>query len=138
MAEAVVILPPDVAREQVVERRDRPAPRDVAADLQPLRVLVDHRVDDVDEGLVAGEEAVAAGEQVAFQPALALVLGEHLHHAAVGREMIVVRQALGVPRAVGDLEDVLPAVGVVLVGAEEAKVARLEIALHRRRAGTVP
>ena len=29
MAEAVVILPPDVAREQVVERRDRPPPRNV-------------------------------------------------------------------------------------------------------------
>ena len=40
-------------------------------DLEPFGVLVDHRVDDVDEGLVAGEEAVAAGEQVAFEPALA-------------------------------------------------------------------
>ena len=43
-------------REQVVERRDRPPPRDPARDLQPLRVLVEHRVDDVDERLVAVEE----------------------------------------------------------------------------------
>jgi hypothetical protein len=35
-------------------------------------VLVEHRIHDVDEGLVAGEEAVAAGEQIALQPALAL------------------------------------------------------------------
>ena len=43
-------------------------------DLQPLRVLVEHRVDDVDERLVAVEEAVPAGEQVALEPALAQVL----------------------------------------------------------------
>ena len=66
-------------REQVVERGDRPAPGDLAGHLQPLGVLVEHRVDDVDEGLVAVEEAVAAGEQVALEPALAVVLGEHLH-----------------------------------------------------------
>jgi hypothetical protein len=61
-------------------------------DLQPLGVLVEHRVDDVDERLVAVEEAVAAGQQVALEPALALVLAEHLHHAAVGREVVVVGQ----------------------------------------------
>ena len=31
------------------------------------------------------------GEQISFQPALAQVLAEHLHHAAVGREMVVSR-----------------------------------------------
>ena len=61
-----------------------------AADLQPLRVLVDHRVDDVNERLVAGEEAVSAGQEVAFEPALALMLGEHLHDAAIRREVVVV------------------------------------------------
>src|SRR5450756_2493966 len=55
-------------RQQIVERCDRTAPRDVAGDLQPLRVLVEHRVDDVDEGLVAVEEAVPAGQEVALQP----------------------------------------------------------------------
>ena len=33
-----------------------------------------------------------AGEQVALEPALALVLAEHLHHAAVGRDVIVAGQ----------------------------------------------
>jgi hypothetical protein len=36
--------------------------------------LVEHRVDDVDEGLVAVEEAVAAGQQIALEPALTLML----------------------------------------------------------------
>ena len=84
-------------REQVVERGDRPAPRDAARHLQPLRVLVEHRVDDVDEGLVAVEEAVPAGQQVALEPALAEVLGEHLHHAPVRAEVLVGRQRLGDP-----------------------------------------
>ena len=80
--EAVVVLPPDQRTEQVVELSDGLAPGNLARGLEPLGVLVHHRVDDVDEGLVAGEEAVAAGEQIALEPALAHVLAEHFHHAA--------------------------------------------------------
>ena len=87
---AIVVLAPDVAGQQIVERGDRPSPLDLVANLQPLRMLVDHGIDDVDEGLVAGEEAVPAGQQIAFEPALALVLAQHLHHASVGRKMVVV------------------------------------------------
>ena len=86
-------------REQVVERGDRPPPRDRARHLQPLRVLVEHRVDDVDEGLVAVEQAVPAGQEVALEPALAEVLREDLHHAAVRGQALVRRLDLGVPRA---------------------------------------
>ena len=135
MAEAVVILPPDVRGQQIVERGDRPAPRDVVAHLEPLGVLVEHRVDDVDERLVAGEEAVPAGEQIALEPALALVLAEHLHDPAVRSEVIVLRLRLRHPRAVGHLEHVLPAIRVALVGAEEAEVAgssRLSFITSRR------
>jgi hypothetical protein len=64
-------------------------PRDLAAHLEPLGVLVEHRIDDVDEGLVAREQAVAAGQQIAFEPAFAEVFGEHFHHPAVGRELVV-------------------------------------------------
>ena len=53
-----------IGRRQGMSRRD----------LQPLGVLVEHRVDDVDERLVAVEQAVAAGQQVALEPALAEVL----------------------------------------------------------------
>ena len=42
MAETVVILAPDMRAEEIVERGDRPPPRDLAAHLQPLRVLIEH------------------------------------------------------------------------------------------------
>jgi hypothetical protein len=51
---------------QVVQRRDPLAPRDLVAHRQPLGVLVEHRVDDVDEGFVTRELAVTPGEQVAL------------------------------------------------------------------------
>ena len=80
--EAVVILAPDMRGQQVVKRGDLPPPRQVRRDLQPLGVLVEHRIDDVDERLVAVEEPMPPGEQVALEPALALVLAEHFHHAS--------------------------------------------------------
>ncbi len=122
VAEAVVVLAPDVRAQQVVERGDRAPPGDVGGHLQPLRVLVEHRVDDVDERLVAVEEAVPAGQQVALQPALALVLGEDLHHPAVRGEVVVGREDLGHPGLVGHLEDGAEAVRGGLVRAEDAEV----------------
>ena len=71
-----------------------------------------------------------AGQQIAFEPTLALMLAQHLHHPPVRREMIVVGFGLGHPGAIGDLERVLPAVGVVLVRTEQAEVARLHVQLH--------
>ena len=61
VAESVVILPPDVGRQEIIERGDRAPPRYLVAHLQPLRMLIEHRVDDVDERLVAGKEPVPAG-----------------------------------------------------------------------------
>src|SRR5262245_8564636 len=110
MAETVVVLPPDVRRQEIVKGSDRPAPGNMLADLEPLGVLVEHRVDEVDEGLVAVEEAVPAGEQVAFQPALALVLAEHFHDPAIGREVIIAGEDVAGEAALRDLEDVVPAV----------------------------
>src|SRR6185437_9484176 len=83
MAEAVVILAPDMGSEEIVEGGNRAPPRQRPRDLQPFGMLVEHRVDDVDEGLVAGEEAVPAGEQVAFEPALAEMLAQYLHHSPI-------------------------------------------------------
>ncbi len=125
VAEPVVVLTPHVRAQQVVERGDRAPPRDVPAGLQPLGVLVEHRVDDVDERLVGVEQPVAPGEQVALQPALAQVLAEHLHHPAVGGEVLVGRQPLGHPRPVGDLEHRRQPVGVGLVGSEQPEVDRV-------------
>ena len=63
-----------------------------------------------------------AREQVALQPALAQVLGQDLHDAAVGGEVVVAVAALGHPHAVGDLEERAQAIGGGLVGAEDAEV----------------
>ena len=89
MAEAVVVLAPYVRGEEIVERCNRPAPGDVARHLQPLRVLIEHRIHDVDERFVAGEDAVPAREQVTFEPSFALMLAQHLHHATIRRHMVV-------------------------------------------------
>ena len=61
MAESVMILTPYMRCQQIVQRRDGTTPGNIASGLQPLGMLIEHGVDDVDEGLVAGEEAVAAG-----------------------------------------------------------------------------
>jgi hypothetical protein len=58
MREAVVILLPDVGGEQVVQRRDFPPPGQFQTDLEPFRVLAEHRIDDANEGLVAVEQPV--------------------------------------------------------------------------------
>ena len=100
-------------------------PLDLVGDLQPLGVLVEHRVDQVDERLIGGEEAVPAGQQVSLQPALDGVLGQDLHHPAVGGKMIVIAVDLAQPGPVGDFQNVLPPVGVVLVRGEEPEVAGL-------------
>src|SRR5260370_39338422 len=80
MRESVVILAPDMRGQQIVQRGDLPPPRQLRSDLQPLGVLVEHRIDDVDERLVAVEKAMPTGKQVALEPALALMLAEHFHH----------------------------------------------------------
>ena len=79
----------------------------------------------MDERLVAVEEAVAAREQIALEPALALVLGEHLHHAPVRREVLVGRLDGRVPRAVRDGEDVTESVRGGLVRPEQTEVGRV-------------
>ena len=53
VAEAVVILLPDVRGQEIIERGDWASPGQAARNLQPLGVLVEHGIHDVDEGLVA-------------------------------------------------------------------------------------
>ena len=131
VAEPVVVLPPDVRSEQVVERGDGPPPRNAPRRLQPLRVLVEHRIDDVNECLVAGEEPVPAGEQIAFQPALALMLAEHFHDAArrAQRDRRRARSRRSNCRLVAS-KTAVPAVGIRFVRAEDAEIAALGVALH--------
>ena len=130
MREAVVILLPYVRCEHVVERRDLLAPRQLVADLEPLCMLGEHGVDDADEGLVAVEEAVAAGQQVALEQTLADVLGEHrVHDSAVGGEMVVGVVGFAVPRSVGLLKDRGETVGGRFIRTEGAEAALLFVEL---------
>ena len=121
-----MVLPPDVAGEQVVEARDRVPPRHLPGRFEPFGVLVEHRVDDVGECLVAVEQAVSAGQDVALEPALALVLAEHLHHPP-GRGQVLVDGLHGrVPLLAGGLVDGWgESVGGGLVRAEDAEVVRV-------------
>jgi len=121
--EPVVVLPPHVRGEQVVQRRDRPPPVQPPGHLQPLGVLVEHRVHDVHERLVAGEQPVPSGEQVALQPALAGVLAQDLHHPAMGVEVLVDREYVGVPGLAGRLVHRLQPVRLGLVGPDDPEVA---------------
>ena len=116
VAEPVMVLPPDMRRQQIVQRRDRPPPGDRARTFQPFGMLVHHRIDDVDERLVARQQPVPAGEQIPLQPPLAGMLAEDFHHPAARRQMVVLRNRRRVPGSVGHLQNVVQAVGVVLIG----------------------
>jgi hypothetical protein len=58
----------------------------------------------VNEGLITGKEAVAAGQKIALQPPLAGMLAQDLHHSTVRREMIICPEAFGFSSAIGDVE----------------------------------
>ena len=79
----------------------------------------------MDERLVAVEQPVPPGQQVALQPSLAHVLGQHLHHPAIGRQVIVPGHDLPVERPVGHLEDVAEPVGRRLIRPEQPEVRRV-------------
>src|SRR5882672_4123491 len=108
MAEAIVVLTPDVRREQIVQRSYRSPPREMARNLKPLGVLVEHRVHNVNEGLVTGKKSVAASQQITFQPALALMFAQHLHDTPIRGNMIVPGQDFGGRTTAGDFEERVP------------------------------
>ena len=128
MTESVVVLTPDMAGEKVIQAGDRSTPRDRVGNLEPFGMLVEHRVDDVDERLVAVEQTVPTGQQITLEPTLALVFGQHLDHPAGTSEMVVHLgpEELGVPLLVGGIEHRLESVGCGLVGPEDPEVVRVE------------
>ncbi len=68
-----------------------------------------------------------AGEQITFQPALAQVLAQHLHHSAVGRHVVVGLHDFRHGTAIRDVENGVPAVGRGFVRAEHAEVLRVAL-----------
>ena len=67
---------------------------------------------------------MAAGEQIAFEPALAQMLAQHLHDAAVGAEIDVDLLDVGHPFLAGDFVDRLQPVRGGLVRAEQPEILR--------------
>ena len=137
MREAIVILPPDVTGQKIIERSNRSPPGEAARDLQPFGVLIEHRIDDVDEGLVAVEQAMPAGQQISFQPALALMFAEHFHHPPVASEVFIRLDRSGSShcRLVAS-KHVGQTIGHRFIGAEDAKIAMVLVLLHAHRAET--
>ena len=131
MGVAVVVLLPDIGGQDQIQRCNALPPRQLIADLEPLCVLCHHGVHHADEALVAGKEAVAAGEQIAFQPALAQVLGQHrVHDAAIMGKELINRDDGRVPVALGSLEALVQAVGHGLVRSEDAEVLCVGVQLE--------
>ncbi len=74
------------------------------------------------------KQTVAAGEEVAFEPAFERVFAEHFHHAAVGSDVRAVGVFwldFGEPRFQGGFVDVLQAIRRVLIGTEHAEAAHV-------------
>ena len=105
-------------------------------------MLAEHRVDDANEGLIAVEQPVPAGQQISLQPTLALVLAEHrVQHASGGREEFIVLYFPGVPLTVGDFKNRAQEIRECLIGTEDAEIALIliqlghvtqELAQHKR------
>ena len=126
MREAIVVLAPNMARKEHVEAGDRLSPGDVAHGcLEPLGMLVHHRVDDVDKGLVGRPQAMASRQEIALEQAFALVLGKLLDNIADRSHVLIVcRVVVEVavePLLIGHLVARLQAVRCRLVGAEDAE-----------------
>src|ERR1700719_1700969 len=93
-------------------------------------MLIEHRIDDVDEGLVAGEQTMASREEVSFEPAFAQMLAQHLHDAALDTEIYVDLFNISHPFLAADFVDGLQFVRRGLVRAKEPEIMFVEIQLH--------
>jgi len=93
-------------------------------------VLIEHRVDDVDEGLVAREETVTPGKQIALEPSLTHVFAKHFHHASIDGEVFVHGQKRFHENFVGGFVDGVEAVRGGLIRAEDAEILGIGVLLH--------
>ena len=131
MGEAIVILLPYVGGQDQVQGSNALAPGQLAANLQPLSMLCNHGVHHADEALVGSKEAVTTGQQVAFQPAFAHMLGQHgVHDAAVVCQEFIARDDGGVPITLGSFEALVQTVGHGLVRSKDAEVFSISIQLE--------
>jgi len=73
---------------------------------------------------------VAARQQVTFKPTLALVFAEHLHHPAIGTDVVVDGNGFRSRATVRHLEHGGPAIRRGFVRAEDAEVACVGVELE--------
>ncbi|KAG1237670.1 hypothetical protein G6F68_018799 [Rhizopus microsporus] len=91
MAEPIVVLPPDERGDQQVQRRHGRTPvHQVLCLIQPFGMLVEHRVNDVDECLIGGEQAMPTRQHIAFQPAFQCLFTQDFHDAPGGRQVAAI------------------------------------------------
>src|SRR5260370_42294327 len=93
-------------------------------------MLIEHRIDDVGECLVARKKSVPAGEQVSFEPALAEVLAQDFHDAALDAEVDVDVLYASHPLLSAGLVDRLKTIRDGLIRTEQAKALAGEAELH--------
>ena len=110
MAETIVVLAPHVRRQQIIERGDRPPPGNLARGLEPLRMLIEHGIDDVNERFITIQKPMPSRQQVPFKPTLAQVLAQDFHDTPVVRHMFVGREDLLGRAAIGHFEHPTPTV----------------------------
>src|SRR5450830_941819 len=127
MSKTVMHLLPDMRRKQVIKRRYFSPPRQFRGDLQPLGMLVEHRVDDMNERLVAVEDPMPPSEQVALKPAFTLMLAQHLHDPAIQGEEFIGAFSLCIPLSVGYLKNGVQAVRKRFVWTEDSEIALFPI-----------
>ena len=122
VGETVVVLSPNRAGDQAGPGGDRRPPGGmVYAALQPFGVLVEHRGNDMGEGLIGVEKPMPPRQQVALHHPHQGVLAQHFHHPATAAQFAAVGvfgKQLFEPNLFAALVDGLEPVGGGFVRAE--------------------
>src|SRR5437016_8078268 len=96
-------------------------------------MLVEHGIHDMRKGLIRGKQAVATGKEIPFQPTLAVVFSQDLHHpplrSQVSIGIVIRRKTIPLPDPIRHLKHRVEAVRGRLVWAEQPEIARLPIRL---------
>jgi hypothetical protein len=134
VSETIVVLTPDNGSQENVEGSNLGTPLNLETLLNPFAVLetqsvrvtshdeyitylVDHRVNNMDERLVAVEQTVSATQEVTLKPTLAVVLRKHLDNTA----------SLGKVSAVGILLEVLAHPDLLASSVNTTELVRLSL-----------
>ena len=120
---SVVVLLPYIGGKNQVQGSDFLSPGKLVANLQPLCMLSTHGVYNTDECFIGSEEAMTTGKQIAFQPALAHMLGQvGVHNSSVVCQILVLFMIIAVPITLGLLEYLVETVGHGLIRSKDTEV----------------